>query len=130
MARQQILLVDDDPVFARGASSLLRNEGFEVLVAQDGAGTVNVLRQGSKPDLILMDILIPVDAEQAGVSWDGFATMDWLRCVGANQAPVILLTAGDQAVYVERARKAGALALFQKTVETADLVGVIHQLLD
>lgn len=103
-----------------------------MLVTEDGAGTLDVLRE-VKPDLILMDILSPVDANQQGnVRWDGFATMDWLRCVGgdANQAPVILLTATDHAHYVERARKAGVVALFQKTAETADLMSVIHQLLD
>jgi hypothetical protein len=43
---------------------------------------------------------------------------------GVGNTPVILLTAADQA------KEAGAIALFQKTVETAELMGVIHQLLD
>jgi CheY-like chemotaxis protein len=57
--------------------------------------------------------------------------MDWLRyVVGVDNTPVIFLTAADQAEHVERAKKAGAVGLFQKTVETAELMGVIHQLLD
>jgi CheY-like chemotaxis protein len=129
---KKILLVDDDAVFVRGMSTILSGEGFEVIIAEDGASTVNALRD-AKPDLILMDIHFPPDVEHDDrVSWDAFAIMDWLRCVGgeANNAPVILLTAADQAEYVERARKAGAMGLFQKTVETAELMGVIHQLLD
>jgi CheY-like chemotaxis protein len=129
---KKILLVDDDAVFVRGMSTILGSEGFEVLIAEDGASTVNALRD-ARPDLILMDIHFPPDAEHdERLSWDAFAIMDWLRCAGgeANTAPVILLTAADQADYVERARKAGAMGLFQKTVETAELMGVIHQLLD
>jgi DNA-binding response OmpR family regulator len=62
---------------------------------------------------------------------DGFGIMDWLRYIeGVDGTPVIFLTAADQVEHVERAKKAGAVELFQKTVETAELMGVIHQLLD
>jgi CheY-like chemotaxis protein len=132
VSNKRILLVDDDAVFTLGMSTILQGEGFEVLTAEDGASTVNALRE-EKPDLILMDIHFPPDSEhEERVSWDAFAIMDWLRCAGGagNNAPVILLTASDQKDYVERARQAGALGLFQKTVETAELMGIIHQLLD
>jgi len=126
-----ILVVDDDAVFVLGLSMILRSEGFEVLTAKDGASTVSALHQG-KPDLILMDIFFPPDVEHGGsVSWDGFRIMDWLRAMGgAGNIPVIFMTAADQIEYVERARKAGAVGLFQKTVETTELLGLIHQLLD
>ena len=52
---KKILLVDDDAVFVRGMSTILGSEGFEVLIAEDGASTVNALRD-ARPDLILMDI--------------------------------------------------------------------------
>lgn len=127
---KKILLVDDDPVFTLGVSLILRGEGFEVLTAKDRASALSALHQ-FKADLILMDIFFPPDIEQGGPSWDGFRIMDWLRCLeGFGNTPVILLTAADQSEYVDRAREAGAVGLFQKTVETAELLGVIHQLLD
>ena len=123
--------MDDDPVFVLGLSLMLRSEGFDVLTAQDRASAVNAVHQG-KPDLILLDIFFPPEPEQSGIaSRDGFEIMDWLRYMeGVANIPVILLTAADQADHVERARKAGAVGLFQKTVETSELMGVIHQLLD
>jgi DNA-binding response OmpR family regulator len=123
--------VNDKKILLVDASMILRSEGFEVITAEDGASTVKALREAT-PDLILLDINFPPDPEHHDrVSWDAFAIMDWLRCVrGAVDAPVILLTGGDQADYVARARKAGAVGLFQKTVETTELLAVIHQLLD
>jgi CheY-like chemotaxis protein len=131
MNSKKILVVDDDAVFTLGLSMLLRSEGFEVLTAEDGASTVTALRQG-RPDLILMDIFFPPDVEHGGsFSWDGFGIVRWLRgMAGVGNTPVILLTAADQAEHVDQAKEAGAVALFQKTVETAELMGVIHQLLD
>ena len=110
-----------------GVLMLLRSKGFEVVTAEAGASTVSALHQG-KPDLILMNIFFPPDVEHAGsLSWDGFRIMDWLRAMGgAGNVPVILLTAADQGEYVERARKGEAVGLFQKSVETADLMRVIH----
>lgn len=110
---------------------ILRGDGYEVHTASDAASAVSAL-QASKPDLILMDIFFETGPDHSeNLSWDGFRIMDWLRCVGRiEDTPVILLTAADQAEFIDRARQAGALALFQKTVETQELLGVIHQLLD
>jgi CheY-like chemotaxis protein len=128
---KKVLVVDDDAVFVLGLSLMLRSEGFDVLTAEDRASTLNAVQQG-EPDLILMDIFLPQDFEHSGSEpWDGFGIMDWLRyIVGVDSTPVIFLTAADQAAHVERAKNAGAIGLFQKTVETAELMGVIHQLLD
>jgi CheY-like chemotaxis protein len=128
----KILLVDDDPVFLLGMSLLLRSEGFEVATAEDGSETVEAMTS-TKPDLILMDILFSPTRQQDGkLDWDGFRIMNWLRCVKgeANTAPVIFLTGADQREYAERARTAGAIAVFEKTVETAQLMELIHRLLD
>jgi CheY-like chemotaxis protein len=128
---KKVLVVDDDAVFVLGLSMILRSEGFDVLTAEDRASTLSAVQQG-KPDLVLMDIFLPQDNEHGGsVSVDGFGIMDWLRYIGGvDNTPVIFLTAADQAEHAERAQKAGAVGVFQKTVETAELMGVIHQLLD
>jgi len=130
MHGKKILVVDDDAVFTLGFSMLLRAEGFEVATAGNVDSTLTALNQG-QPDLILMDILFTTDVERdPGSSWDGFGIMRWLRSMGdVGNTPVILLTASDQVEHVSRAKDAGAIALFQKTVETTELMDVIHQLL-
>jgi CheY-like chemotaxis protein len=130
MHGKKILVVDDDAVFTIGFSMLLHAEGFEVVTAGDAASTLTALNQGL-PDLILMDIFFTTDVERdPNSSWDGFGIMCWLRSMGeVGNTPVILLTASDQAEHVGRAKDSGAIALFQKSVETAELMDVIHQLL-
>ncbi len=110
---------------------LLRSEGFDVLTAEDGASTLSAISEG-KFDLILLDICFRPEGQDSGsVAWDGFEIMDWLRYTGdVANTPVILLTAADQAEYVELARRTGVAGFFQKSVETAELMRVIRELLD
>ena len=81
----KILIVEDEEVICKAYADELRDEGFAILIAKNGqAGLELALRE--KPDLILLDILMPV--------MDGLAMMDTLRqkdLYGKN-VPIILLT--------------------------------------
>ena len=55
----RILVVDDSPVFLSAASDILEAEGYEVELAPNGAEGVRLARK-LKPDLIIMDIEMPV----------------------------------------------------------------------
>lgn len=54
-----ILVADDDPGFSDSAEHLLRNEGYEVLVARDGAEAVEKAI-AARPDVLLLDLRMPV----------------------------------------------------------------------
>src|ERR1700740_269643 len=70
MNGKRVLVVDDSFVDARLLSTRLKAEGFEVLVAPDGAAAVSTARK-QKLDLIFLDVLYPPDvAHGGGVSWD------------------------------------------------------------
>ncbi len=59
-ARQHVLVVDDDPV-VRGAVQLtLEGEGYGVTCAGNGREALDRLRGGPRPDLILLDLVMPV----------------------------------------------------------------------
>src|SRR3989338_6151568 len=81
----KILIVEDEPVICKAYSDELHDEGFAILIAKNGqAGLELALRE--KPDIILLDILMPV--------MDGLTMMDQLRqkdLYGKN-VPIILLT--------------------------------------
>jgi len=83
--KTKILIVEDEEVICKAYADELRDEGFAILIAKNGqAGLELALRE--KPDLILLDILMPV--------MDGLAMMDTLRqkdLYGKN-VPIILLT--------------------------------------
>lgn len=131
MRNKSILLVDDDPVFVKAVCTKLRSEGFEVTTAEDGASTLRALRV-VKPDLILLDIFFPPDVPHGGVvSWDGFDIINWLRRMGGvGSTPVILVTAAEAAEFGERAQRMGVAAWVQKNGDSAELLRVIHQVLE
>lgn len=85
MAKQRILVVDDDKEAVRLMWAYLERAGYEVLVAYDGATAVFKLRQ-EQPDLLLLDLMLP--------DQDGF---DITRMVRRDPAlakiPIIMLTA-------------------------------------
>ena len=84
MARKLILIADDDMHIRRLISELLESEGFEVLQAKDGKEACD-FAQESKPDLIILDIIMP--------EMDGMEVCKRLR--DETSVPIIFLTAKD-----------------------------------
>lgn len=81
---KKILIVEDEEVICRSYADELRDEGFLVATAENGqTGLETAFKE--KPDLILLDILMPV--------MDGMAMMKKLRqdAWGKN-VPIIILT--------------------------------------
>lgn len=83
----KILVVDDEQPIADILKFNLEKEGYEVICAFDGGSAVE-LALSEKPDLILLDLMLPVK--------DG---MDVCREVRAHlQTPIIMLTAKDSEI--------------------------------
>jgi two-component system, cell cycle response regulator DivK len=55
----RVLIVDDDPAILNMLDELLQDESYETLLATDGSEAIQ-LAQEQKPDLILMDLMLPV----------------------------------------------------------------------
>ncbi len=92
--KTKILIVEDEEVIRKAYADELRDQGFAILIAKNGQeGLELALRE--KPDLILLDILMPV--------MDGLTMMETLRnknLYGKN-VPIILLTnlsAGEEKI--------------------------------
>ncbi|WP_373057560.1 response regulator [Zunongwangia sp. H14] len=72
--KQKIIIVDDHTLFAQSLHGLIRSyQNFEVLkVLKNGEELINYLEAGNlQPDLILLDIIMPVK--------NGVETMKWLK---------------------------------------------------
>ncbi|HEV7215575.1 MAG TPA: response regulator, partial [Chloroflexota bacterium] len=82
MARQRVLIVDDEPRYVRLISVNLNASGYDTLAARDGKSAVEVAA-AQRPDLVLLDIGLPV--------MDGIETCRRIR--EFSQAPIIMLTA-------------------------------------
>ena len=119
MAR--ILLVEDNELNRDMLSRRLVRGGYEVIVAEDGQRGV-AMAQSGKPDLILMDMSLPV--------LDGWeATRRIKTDAELKGIPVIGLTAHAMATDREKALEAGCDDYDTKPVDLARLLQKIEALL-
>jgi CheY-like chemotaxis protein len=80
----KILIIEDEPDLLKVFSDMLEQDKFEVIEAKDGKEGLQVAID-SKPDLILLDILMPV--------MDGIAVLKEIKINEAlKNIPVIVLT--------------------------------------
>lgn len=119
MNGKKILIVDDDKDLLRGLNFRLRANGYETVIATDGYSAMSVA-QKEKPDLIILDIGLPVG--------DGFTVMERMgKSHSLALIPIIVLSARDSQINKERALKAGAIAFFQKPADNDKLLAAIKK---
>ncbi|MEN6423736.1 MAG: response regulator transcription factor [Phycisphaerales bacterium] len=81
-----VLIVEDEPAMLRGLEDNFKSKGYYVLTAMDGRlGLETALKE--KPDLILLDIMLP--------EMNGYEVCSHVREKGLDM-PIIMLTAKDQ----------------------------------
>ncbi|EIL93345.1 response regulator [Rhodanobacter spathiphylli] len=86
LAGHRVLLVDDDMRNLFALSKVLRGWGLQVEMAQDGYKALAALQTGERPDLILMDIMMP--------GMDGYTTIRNIRDMADfTTLPIIAVTA-------------------------------------
>ena len=90
MARERILLIEDEPDIAEVLQYNLQKEGFDVELSSRGDSGLEALRRQA-PDLILLDLMLP------GV--DGLELTRLLkRDAGTSRIPIVMLTARGEEV--------------------------------
>lgn len=103
---RKILIVDDDRINIRILSSILQNEGFVITEADSGESALTLYDE-IKPDLVLMDVVLP------GI--DGFATCRTIKeRHGDNAAPVIFITAKTESDDIVEGLAAGGVDYLPK----------------
>ena len=127
---KKILVVDDDEVILRTLSITLSSNGYYVYLASDGPEAVRVVTR-EKPDLILLDLIFPVDAANVGGALqDGFFIIRWLRRMGAAEdIPIIVISGDNSTKDRQRALDAGAVEFFTKPINQAALLDAIGKIL-
>jgi len=117
----KILLVEDNEMNRDMLSRRLSRKGFDVVIATDGGQGVE-MAHSEKPDLILMDMSLPVK--------DGWtATRDIKGADDTKHIPVIALTAHAMSGDREQALAAGCDDYDTKPIELPRLLGKIEELL-
>jgi CheY-like chemotaxis protein len=111
---KRILVAEDDAASRELIGELLAAEGYSVEMAVDGREVLERLRNGTQPDLVLLDIQMP--------QLDGYEVMRRLRAMpGMESLPVVAFTAYAMAGDSDRALKAGFSGYITKPIRVAAL---------
>ncbi len=117
----RILVVDDEPHIRRVLDVTLGKEGFDVVLADDGAQGLSALAGGGI-DLVILDLLMP--------GAHGLEVLAKIRSdSGTGRTPVIILTAKGQDTDREAAFAAGADDFVTKPFSPKKLVARIREIL-
>ncbi|MGZ4810037.1 MAG: response regulator [Thermoanaerobaculia bacterium] len=113
--RPRILVVDDDAPILILMKNLLREFGFEPVIAADGAEAINAVK-ASRPDLMLIDRNMP------GMSGD--AVVRALRSEGGDPFPILILS--GEPIEREELDRIGANGAVLKPFDVTALIDEIH----
>lgn len=118
----RILLVEDDEMNRDMIARQLKWEGFQIIMAGDGLQAIS-LAQDERPDLILMDMGLPV--------LDGWQATSRIKANPATQAiPIIALTAFAMSEDRSRSLAAGCNAYETKPINFSRLLSIMRQLIE
>ncbi|MCB8982587.1 MAG: response regulator transcription factor [Ardenticatenaceae bacterium] len=113
------LIVDDDRVIADLVAFTLRREGFEIILAYDGAAALQRW-QADRPDVIMLDVNLP--------GRDGFAVCQTIR-QQQDHTPIIMLTVRGDEDDVVRGLQLGADDYIHKPFSPRQLVARVQAVL-
>jgi signal transduction histidine kinase len=115
---RRILLVEDDHAIREALQGILEDEGYEIALADNGRAALDHLRTGAAPDLIVLDLRMPVmdgwEFRAAQKSDPAFASI-----------PVIAVSADGSA----KAAAIAAHAYLRKPLSTITLLETISRVL-
>jgi CheY-like chemotaxis protein len=116
---KKVLVVDDEQSVRDFFQLMLPAEGFEVLLASNGAEAL-LMAQKEKPDLVLLDWMMPL--------MDGLTTLKMLKGNEITQhIPVVMLTAKQQPHDFMEASVEGADAYIAKPFEAEDVLAMMKR---
>ena len=119
--KPKVLIADDEPNIVISLEFMMKREGFEVIVARDGAQALEVIRR-EHPRLVLLDATMP------GMS--GFDVCEAVRAdAEVASTRIVMLTAKGRETDMARGVGAGADADVTKPFSTRDLVQKVKDLL-
>lgn len=119
---KEILIVDDEPSIVVPIQFLMEQQGYSVLVAENGEDALDAIYK-YKPDLILLDIMLP--------RIDGYEVCEIVRLNPEYRGiKIIFLTAKGREVEIAKGLALGANAYITKPFSNTELVAKVKELLD
>jgi two-component system chemotaxis response regulator CheY len=118
----KILVIDDDAIVRMTVEHILRDAGYEVLIAENGLRGMAVFRS-EQPDLVITDILMP---EQEGIQ-----TIAEMRKAKPD-AKIIAISGGGhggKVDFLSMARALGAMDVVPKPFDLDQLLAIVENCL-
>jgi CheY-like chemotaxis protein len=114
---KSILIVEDDALTREALTVMLQEDGYRVCGAANGQDALERLRQGRPPDLILLDLMMPVmngwDFMHAQMGDPSLAAIPVVICSGTSDCK-------------QQAAALGAAAYLKKPIEVDALLRTIR----
>jgi len=117
-AKGTVLVVDDSAVMCEFLQGLLRQHGYETVVARNGFEGLNQL-DATHVDLVIADIFMP--------GMDGLTLLEQIRLRAPN-TPVVLITAWPSLEDTVRALEKEAREVLTKPVAPRELLATVDHL--
>ncbi|SFF00524.1 Signal transduction histidine kinase [Paenibacillus algorifonticola] len=109
-----VLTVDDDPIILQVLSNHLTAEGFQVRQTTGGRSALQLLEEGYRPSLIIVDLMMP--------QMSGYELCQVIRQQYDEQVPILILTARNQPADLELGFASGANDYLIKPVTKSELM--------
>jgi chemosensory pili system protein ChpA (sensor histidine kinase/response regulator) len=116
----QVLIVDDSLSVRQSLSELIKEGGFEPVLARDGVEAMDVLRK-KLPSIVLSDIEMP--------RMNGLELVSYIRATHGHDLPVVMITSRTMQKHRQQAMEAGADLYVTKPFSEDDLLSSIENLL-
>jgi CheY-like chemotaxis protein len=116
-ARPRLLVVDDDADILSAVGDVLEDEGYDVVTAENGAEALAHLQGDPLPQLILLDLMMPV--------MDGWTLLRRMReDVRLQSVPIVIMSAAGA-----RAKSTipDSISLLTKPLDLSVLLDTIRQ---
>ena len=115
----RVLIIEDDAAVLEALREVLEDEGHEVLVAANGREALSRLRSGKRPDLILLDLMMPVMS-----GWEFREAQ--LQDETLAAIPTVILTALGSAA--QRALELQSAGFLQKPIQPDRLLQKVDEI--
>lgn len=114
-----VLIVDDSATIRRSAESMLSNEGYKVITAENGFEALSKVTR-HRPNIIFVDIMMP--------RLDGYQTTAIIKNNAEfRDTPIIMLTSKDGLFDKARGRVVGSDLYLTKPFTREELLGAVRQ---
>ena len=119
---KKVLIADDEQNIVISLEFLMKREGFEVVVANDGEEAIRRIR-ADQPDLVLLDVMMPKKS--------GFEVCQEVKFDPAlGGVRILMLTAKGRDTEVAKGLALGADAYMTKPFSTRELVDKVRSMLE